>query len=95
MRHRFVVSLTSDIHGLNLDIAPMPKFESDASAVKSPSFWGRVIHFSAYLPIVLAAVLGFACGGHDGVNIFYRDDWGIVPILYERYANGTMFEIKR
>ena len=50
----------------------------------------RAIRYLAYLLIALAVLSGFSYVYNYGVNVYWGDDWGTLPQLFERHAAGTL-----
>jgi ABC-2 type transport system permease protein len=52
--------------------------------------WERIVRYSAYVVIILAAFTGFYYVHAFGVNLFWMDEWDVVPVLYEHYSDGAL-----
>ena len=54
------------------------------------SSWDRAAQYSAYLLIALAVLSGFGYVYNYGVNVYWADDWEVLPVLFQQHAAGTL-----
>jgi hypothetical protein len=69
---------------------PVPAKMSTNNSPKAIYRWDRAARYSAYIFIVLAAFSGFYYVYAFGVNVFWWDEWDVMPVLFERYVAGTL-----
>jgi hypothetical protein len=57
---------------------------------KAINRWDRVVRYSAYGLIVLAAFSGFCYVYTFGVNLYWSDEWEVIPVLFQKYDDGNL-----